>query len=163
MLVFVSFLLVACNALTVFGDESSADASQRYRTQPDMLASEYLKVEQNLWERLNSDKEIRPNLLPDIYDSHKNLLTRDFGETGVIWELGIRLHEQIISNILAINGTASSLQAALEHKHYDGALALAQSAVNQTVDSAQTLHKLTALPSFWSHISVNVSFTIAIV
>lgn len=155
MFVFACFLLAAFHAPVALGIE--ADATAPYRTQPDVLAVDYLKTEQSLWQRLNSEKEIRPNLLPEIYETHKFSLARDFGETGVIWELGIRLHEQIINNILAINGTASSLQAALENKHYDGALALAQSAVNQTVDAALTLVQLTAQPNFWSHISANVS------
>lgn len=156
ILVFIWFGLVACNA-HVIDATLAPTVEQPYRAQPDVLTADYLKAEQTLWGRLNNEKENRPNLLPEIYEQHKFSLARDFGETGVIWELGIRLHEQIINSILAINGTASSLQAALEHKHYDGALATAQSVVEQTVKAADTLAQLSTQTSFWNHISTNVS------
>lgn len=128
-----------------------------YRTRIDILTAEYLKVETNLWSRLNNDKEIRPNVLPDVYEAHRNILASDFGETGVMWELGIRLHEKIITNILQINATSINLLETLQKKQYDGALSLAQLATNQTVDASDALFLLIVQPSFWSHISVNVS------
>lgn len=149
----VCVVLLSASSAAIIGDESAP----KYRTNVDSLTIEYLRLEQQLWSRLNSGAEVRPNVLPDIYAQHATLLARDFGESGAVWELGIRLHEKTISDILAINGTASSLPAALEHQHYEAALALAQSAVNQTVDAAQSLFKATIAPGFWSHISTNVS------
>lgn len=131
--------------------------TKSYRINIDILTADYLKAEKTLWTRLASDKEIRVNLLPEIYETHRNALTKDFGEGGAVWELGIRMHENIITNIIGINGTASNLQHALQNKQYDGAIAIAESAVNKTVDAAQALYQITSQRSFWSHISVNVS------
>lgn len=130
---------------------------QQYRANLDILASDYLKTEKTLWSRINSDKEIRPNLLPEIYEAHKNILEKDFGETGVIWELGIRLHQHIIGNVLSINTTSKNLREALVSKQYANAITLAELAVNQTVDAAKALYQMTTVAGFWSHISVNVN------
>lgn len=130
--------------------------SKSYRANIDILTDNYLRAEKTLWLRLTNDKEIRVNLLPEIYETHRNALTKDFGECGTVWELGIRMHENIITNILGINGTANNLQHALQNQQYDGAIAIAESAINKTVEAAKVLYQTTSQATFWSHISVNV-------
>lgn len=140
---------------------STSCEPKSYRVKIDDLTMEYLKAEQSLWSKLRNDKnlflEIRSNLLPEIYDIHRFWLSKDFGETGAIWELGLRLHEKTITLIIGINGTAGNLQHALQNNQYEGALAIAEVAINQSVEAAKILYQTATQTTFWNHISLNVS------
>lgn len=127
-----------------------------HRIYLDTLASNYSVIEDNLWQKIKSEKLAKDEMLKDVYGEHYRTLGISFDETGTIWGLGIREYKDVIDKILSINSTTSNALAYLEEQKYDPLRLLSKNTIKDMQVSSDYLHQKAVDKKFWDKILVKV-------
>lgn len=152
--IFIGFFTLFVSLQNVFGN---------YPILIDKITSEYIVQEKALWKKIDTQLILldRGSLLNEIYREHSRILNNDFGETKLIWSLGIQKYEKLINTVLAIDTNIKNIKAYLMKAEYARLMDLAKNAAPQMLQSADDLSTIIGNASFWADIvsSVNNIFS----
>lgn len=144
-------LVVVSSGNVVFGDHSILI---------DKLTNEYIVQEKALWKKIDTQLILldRGSLLNEIYREHSRILNNDFGDTKLLWSLGIQKYERLINTVLAIDTNIKNIKAYLMKAEYARLTDLAKNAASQMIQSADDLNTIIANKPFWTDLASNVTY-----
>lgn len=144
-------LVIVSSGNVVFGDHSILI---------DKLTNEYIVQEKALWKKIDTQLILldRGSLLNEIYREHSRILNNDFGDTKLLWSLGIQKYERLINTVLAIDTNIKNIKAYLMKAEYARLTDLAKNAASQMIQSADDLNTIIANKPFWTDLASNVTY-----
>lgn len=126
--------------------------------QIDKLASAYIASEKALWKKIDTQLILidRGSLLNEIYHEHAQFLQSDFGDSRVLWNLGIQKYEPLINTVLSINTNVKNIQDYLTKAEYAKLGDLAKNAGGQMLQAESDLNATIGRISFWNDLATKV-------
>lgn len=141
---------ILVSSRNVFGDHSILI---------DKLTSQYIVQERALWKKVDTQLILldRGSLLNEIYREHSRILNNDFGESKLLWSLGIQKYERLINTVLSIDTNIKNIKAYLMKAEYARLTDLAKNAALQMLQSAVDLNGIIGNNAFWADLVMNVT------
>lgn len=135
--------------VSVFGEQ---------QIQIDKLTSTYITSEKALWKKIDTQSILidRGSLLNEIYHEHADVLRHDFGDSRVLWNLGIQKYEPLINTVLSINTNVKNIQDYLTKGEYAKLADLAKNAAGQMQQASNDLNATIGPISFWNDLATRV-------
>lgn len=125
----------------------------------DKLTGDYLVLEKDLWKKINTQQILidRGNLFNEIYRQHNRTVNDDFGDSQLIWGLGIQKNQRLISTTVAIDTNFKNVRHYLTNAEYPKLVDLATSVTIDLEKLLEDFFEAISDKEFWNDILSNVN------